>query len=105
MITSIDFHNEYGHVVLTPVTSSKPVRDISRYLVPVDCFVTLEQAEQVAAITENRRVQLCFPDLPQCYVVFHPTPCTAQICRAAITWNAAETARSVLSRPTAEYLL
>lgn len=62
----------------------------------------LDTAEKITLITENRRVQICFPyPFPKpawCYIVHHDTASTAAICRAELhDFQCAMTARDMIS--------
>jgi len=56
------YSNEFGRVTLEPVTAFMPVSLISidKLTEIKDVLLTLEEAEQVALITENKRVSMCF---------------------------------------------
>ena len=60
----ITFANQFGEVVLEPVTDFMPVSEISQDAVPEidDVLLTIDQAEQVTLITENRRAYMSFCD-------------------------------------------
>ena len=52
-------HKKYGTLTLKRVTSYMNVGQFHSSKVPADCFFSAEEAEKIALITENRRVQLC----------------------------------------------
>jgi hypothetical protein len=64
----ITYANEFGEVILEPVTDFMPISEITRDKLPIinDMLISMDQAEQVALITENRRayINICFPLLP-----------------------------------------
>lgn len=86
----MQYKNQYGSALLVPVTDPMHVSAISyatmsAQIEPVK--LTMVQAEQLALITENQRVQLCFcMDSKVNYVVYHLTPDTIQLCRAEINY-------------------
>ena len=60
---SIKIENEYGSVVLTPVTDYMPISMVSATKLPIvnDHLFTMEDGEAIALITDNRMVQISFP--------------------------------------------
>lgn len=88
----ITYSNEFGEVVLEPVTEFMPVSEISRDAIPVidEVLVTIDQAEQVTLITENRRAYMsfCFPFLAgdrNFYALKYSCQNRAAVCRINIT--------------------
>lgn len=81
--------NEFGSLTLTPVTPAMPVSEISWRQCPAarNNAISLEQAEQVALITENRGIQIGADWVnggTDSYVILHETPNTAAICKVDI---------------------
>jgi hypothetical protein len=88
---AITYANEFGEVVLEPVTDFMPVSEISRESIPVidEVLVTIEQAEQVTLVTENRRAYMsfCFPFLEgdkNFYALKYSCQSRAAVCRVTI---------------------
>ena len=87
----VTYANQFGEVTLVPVTDFMPVSEISRENLPEidDVLVSLENAEQVTLITENRRVymSICYPFLPEeraAYAVKYSCSNRAAVCRVSI---------------------
>lgn len=80
---NITFTNKYGNLELQPVTAFQPVGVYRFEDVPADCLMTMEQAEQIALITDNRHIQLCFKigHLDKPYIVVHNTGSTAALAK------------------------
>jgi len=61
----LTYSNEFGEVLLEPVTDFMPVSEIDSRTLPAinNVLMTVEEAEQVNLITENRRACMssCFP--------------------------------------------
>jgi hypothetical protein len=87
----ITYSNMFGEVVLTPVTAFMPVSEITRENFPVinEVLVSVDQAEQVTLITDNRRVcmNFCFPLLPEdkaTYAIKYSCKSRGAVCRIVI---------------------
>jgi ribosomal protein S1 len=87
----ITYSNAFGEVVLEPVTGFMPVSEISREKVPEinAVLVSLDEAEQVTLVTENRRayMSVCFPFLPEdkaAYALKYSCVNRASVCRVTI---------------------
>ena len=52
-------HKKYGTLTLKQFTPYMNVGEFHSSKVPSDCFFSIEDAEKIALITENRMVQLC----------------------------------------------
>lgn len=104
LITPITYANEYGELVLTPVTEYMPVSGISADKQPVilQHMFSLEDAETIALITENHKVQLSTPYLLQkghprktdAYIIHHLSPSVACVCKAEIKTSIIESGLS-----------
>ncbi len=96
------YENHYGTVELEPVTDYMPIADISYHLTAAqDNAFSLEMAEQVALITENRGIQIAFPVISGkytcAYVVLHQGANHAAICRVTnLTFLPTRSARECL---------
>ena len=77
------FQNEYGTLVVEPITGVMNVRDIYGKDVPDEFKFSLEVAEQIALITENKHVQTALTNEPRrenChrgYLCLHTSSSTA----------------------------
>lgn len=79
-----EFCNEYGRLVLVPVTDDIPVSTISSPMVPDECFFDLDTAEAVALITGNKGIQIAFNHRERpvrAYVMHHSSSSVARVCR------------------------
>lgn len=85
------YSNEFGEVELTPVTDFMPVNQISSGKLPVitDHLVSLDTAEQVVLITENRRMTMS-PTWPlgpvdkACYCVKYSCVNRGAVCKVNV---------------------
>jgi hypothetical protein len=83
------FSNEYGTVILTPVTKCLPISKISyeKTIEAADNLLSIEEIEKVTLITMNKNVQ---PSLPmalgfrQGYIILHETRGTGYVCNVQI---------------------
>jgi hypothetical protein len=89
--TPVTYTNEFGEVILEPVTDYMHVSEIAHDKIPVidDVLVSVDQAEQVTLITENCRVHMsfCFPFMPEdraAYAVKYSCRNRAAVCRVTI---------------------
>ena len=85
------YENKFGKVVFEPVTDFMPVSDITRENVPEinEVLVSLDHAEQITLVTENRRacMSFCFPFLPEDQATFglkYSCSSRAAVCRVTI---------------------
>lgn len=96
------YTHDKGTLVLAPVTAVMDVKNVSfKTAEPHDCFITIEQAEQVAVITDNRNIQVCFGNMGKSIYVFqHTSPQTGYICRIeSLNFNTkSETAQQYIER-------
>lgn len=83
----VHFSNRFGAVEVTPVTDFMPLAGIRKThpMAQANAF-DLTTAEQIALVTENRRVQVCvhYPLDGLAYLVLHDSPSTAAICRVDV---------------------
>lgn len=86
----IEIRNSFGALSLTPIMPFVPVSDISvnNYPQAKLNMVSLESAAKVALISENNKIQICFPTTTKfqdaAFVVYHDTPRTGAICAVEI---------------------
>lgn len=84
------FSNKYGKATLTPVSEILPVSMVSFAKMPElikQVNLTIEQAEQLALITENNNVQISFNlHKKVIYALYHVTPNTVLLCSASIDY-------------------
>lgn len=95
------FSNHYGTLELMNVTDFQPVGVYHFEMVPADCLMTMEQAEQIALITGNKKIQLCFKmghlDTP--YIVVHDSSSTAALAKiVSLNFMHKNDARNELAR-------
>jgi len=95
------YENEYGTLNLIPVTSALPIGDITYQHPAVQAnLMTLEEAEQVALITENVGIQIgvhLSSGPPAAYVVLHYFRGSAAVCRCDIvSWHQSLPANDIL---------
>ena len=83
---AIQFENQYGKATLTPVTPFMAVGAICAAKCPEAKVhsIDMEVAEQLALITGNDGIQICFASFDVIYVIAHDTPRTAAICAVRI---------------------
>lgn len=83
MSQSIHYENYFGSVILTPVTQYMPIQSVSMEKMPATThanLISIEGAEKLALITDNKDIQVAFtPDLKQAYVLHHKGPSTVAI--------------------------
>ena len=87
----IIYSNDFGEVILEPVTDFMPISEITREKIPIikDVLVSIEQAEQVTLVTGNRRAYMsfCFPFLKgdkNFYALKYSCQNRAAVCRVNI---------------------
>lgn len=99
------FKNRFGNATLLPVTAPMQINQVSfaameDVIKPV--LIDMTKAEQLALITDNKGIQICFcRDLKQAYVVHHLNANTVQICAVhALNYHAqgAESPADTLAR-------
>ena len=79
-----EYTNQYGHLVLEPVTDIMPISQIRA--IPEHMF-DINTAEQIATITENRGIQISFVNWEGnnedklFYVILHDSPSTGAVAR------------------------
>ena len=84
------YSNRFGEVTFTPVTDFMPIGDISIDKIPAikDVLISMDDAEKVTLVTENRRgyVSFCFPFLEgnTCFGLQYSCPNRAAVCRIDI---------------------
>jgi hypothetical protein len=88
----MNYRNKYGQATLTPVTDVLHISAISASKMPgliSQVQLSIEEAEQLALITENRHIQITYSmETKQFYVVHHVTANTVQLCQATIDYKA-----------------
>lgn len=85
------YSNQFGEVVLERVTDFMPVSEITREKVPQieEVLVSVDCAEKVVLITENRRMAIAFlspiGDVERStYAVKYSCPSRAAVCRVTV---------------------
>lgn len=85
------YANEFGEVVLEPITRYMPISEISKENVPEveEALFSMETAEKIALITENKMIQIALPypirsDERAAYLVKHSSTRRAAVCRVHI---------------------
>lgn len=99
-MNSIVYKNRYGSIRLTPVSDYMPVRSISSKILPQGAAFSIETAEQIALITENRNIQISFiPDnMRVCYVLHHNSTSVAAICQVSIEFTSPVSPQAEIKR-------
>jgi len=93
-----DFQNEYGTAELTPVTDYMPISAINARIPAVQTsLMTLEQAEQLAVISDNVGIQIVVRLNGSAYVILHNGPSQGAVCRCDISWKSSETGQALLA--------
>lgn len=84
----IPFSNHFGKLEMTVMSGPMAIKDISfdKCKVVRDNTFSLDDAEKIALITENKSIQIgfCTHDYELGYVVLHDGPSTGYLCRANI---------------------
>ena len=92
------FQNEYGTAELTPVTDYMPISAINARIPAVQTsLMTLEQAEQLAVISDNVGIQTAVQLNGSAYVILHNGPSQGAVCRCDISWKSSETGQALLA--------
>lgn len=78
---TIKYKNNYGQLELELVSEYIPVSTIKGSNISDSLKFSLETAEQIALITENRKIQICIPLDWKVYVIIHNSPSTAAIAK------------------------
>lgn len=96
MSTPITYENKYGSVTLTPVTDYMNISEVSANKLPViqEHTFSMEDAERIALITDNRSIQISFPWILEqghprrndAYVVHHQSPSTVCLCHVELNY-------------------
>jgi hypothetical protein len=74
------YENNYGRLVVRPITDTVPVNTIRLANIPVEARFSLEVAEQVVLITENRHTQIVVRDVNEnVALVVHESPSTCWV--------------------------
>ena len=85
---TVSFSNSYGTVSVTPVTEFMAVSGIRKTHAQAKANTfSLDDAEKIALITENRKIQICPHFMPMdglAYLILHDSPSTAAICKVEI---------------------
>jgi hypothetical protein len=90
--TDIIYANDYGRARLTPVTAYLPLAELPKaHQMADNCFFSVDDAERLALITGNHRIQCAFAmDRTAFYVVHHNSSDTAALCRMQIEYFACD---------------
>lgn len=105
---SCEVSNRFGSVRIEPVTDFMPIGQITSKDPAAEANgFDLTTAEQIALITENRGIQICFPfpHTNQAFLVMHDSPTSAAICRVSVVEFTSEEVpadilESINSRPS-----
>lgn len=92
------YHNEYGTVELTPITEHLPIGDIHFQLTAVqENLLSLDEAEQIALISENAGIQIAIHLSGAAYVILHDGPRHGAVCHCHIvSWQSQQAASKEL---------
>lgn len=81
---TLNFKNRYGWLSLSLVSDVRPVSDIHGADIDGRHKFSLDLAEQIVLITDNRGIQICPVKegaIWLCYVIAHASPSTAAVAR------------------------
>lgn len=80
------WENKYGRLVAEVVGPYRNVGEIRGKDIGAEYLFSLDKAEQIVLITENRRVKVCFLEMPPRlgYLLHHQSTSVAAVCRVAI---------------------
>lgn len=104
-MASITFTNRYGFLTLETTGEFMPVSSIVGAELPDQVKFTLETAEEVALISENKGIQICFemPLTGKAYVLVHKTQSTAAVAKIKrLRYTASDPACGELERRNRE---
>lgn len=94
------YENKYGRVEIEVVGSPSPVNSFHAKDIDSDYFFSLEDAEKIALITENRHIQIGFSPKFDGYLLYHSSPSTAALCKVVnVSFGSDFNAREELARP------
>lgn len=98
----ITYQNKYGRLKLVPVDAYRDINSISSELTSAkENQIPIDVAEQVALITESRRIQLCvnIGDLRGFFVVHHKSAKEAAVCSVQdLEFTPLESAKEIILR-------
>lgn len=79
----MDYQNQYGSATLTPIGPVIPVsKVVGADVIDAGYGFDLDTAAKLALVTENARLQPAYNMARrQCYVIYHHSPSTVQVCR------------------------
>jgi hypothetical protein len=85
LMNTITFANKYGQVELKPVTAYMPVNQINSKMLPSGCTFSIDTAEQIALITDNKHLQMSFipGNMRVCYIMHHDSASVAAVCEVS----------------------
>jgi hypothetical protein len=79
------YTNEYGRLIVKPITGVIPVRDVRLDDIPRTAQFDLETAEQIVLITENRHSQIVVKSASQLMaLVIHESPSTCWVAQITL---------------------
>ena len=82
MLEIFTYKNKYGSVMLEVMGEYQHVSKFHAEDVPENCFISMDEAEQIALITDNLKIQECFSkDLKKIYIIRHKNANTAVLCK------------------------
>ena len=96
------YKNQFGETVIEIASEYMSIKQVTRRDVPSNCWFDMDQAEQIALITDNRHLQIGFSeDLRHAYVIHHKNSNTVAYCKV-ISINfytkSGESAREILAQ-------
>lgn len=98
----IAYENKYGKLKLKTIGAYKNVRSFDLEAVRTEqCLIPIELAEQIALITESRKIQICaeLSNLKQFYVVHHRDVSSAALCEIdVIEFKPNEPAKEIIAK-------
>ena len=98
----MQYKNHYGEAVIEIVSDYMSIKKVTRKYVPKGCWFNMDQAEQIALITDNRHLQIGFSeDLRHAYVIHHKNANTVAYCKVTsinFYTKSGESAREILAQ-------
>lgn len=92
------FSNKYGVLSIEQVGQTRPVSQIHIKNIPEELQFSLERAEQMALITENRKVQFLFDKtLNRVAMVYHESSSTCWVAKVTMLRYAGPNAQKELA--------
>ena len=96
------YENKYGRLEFKIVAPYQKVSTINSKDIDDSLFFTIDDAEKIALITENRHIQIvfCYPNLKKAYLLHHSSCSVCAPCKIiSLDFDNNIDARAVLALP------